>query len=164
MGNVGLGLAALRGVATLVPLPDHCPETRKDRRRPPDLLHLAAQIIRDDVDRQSRHLAPKRAARTGVHAHPVQLCLAHHRPLPNMVLVQVGQCGFSPVRVQLERLERRKLLHGRLWQEVPEGTGADEARRRQVAKQSRCHAQSSQWTRGRGCVERRRRRQGRRRE
>lgn len=101
-----LGYTPLRDLATLLPLPDHSPQTREDRCWPPHLLHLAPSILSRQCAREIRTFLSRVFPRDYLHVHPVQLCSLDYAAMSFLVLVSLGECRLHDVGLQLGELER----------------------------------------------------------
>ena len=99
-----VGQRPLRHLAALLPPPHHSPTPREDRRRSAHKFHMAFQILLQSLDRAPRSLTSAQVARTSLHARAIYLRSCDHGPLPDLVLVTLGQCWILDDGVYLEHL------------------------------------------------------------
>ena len=116
---------------------------REDRRRPAHIVYLAPQILQQDLDREVRPPPTGSPSRTDLHDDSIRLRFAHSPSVSDLVLLPLGICRFPLNSVWVEYMERRELLHGRLWKAVSERAGTAQARCVQMAEQSRRNGHES---------------------
>lgn len=125
--NASLEYDSVRVLAAQLLFLYHGSPEREDCRGTADLIHMAPQIIFQDLDRSNCSVTPRQLARIRFHVNSVLLRLFDDSSVPALVPQSICLCWILTRGLLMEYLQWLNVLHRCFWQTFPKRAGGHES-------------------------------------